>query len=39
MGNRAAVSAQALQNLGYTSVSYMDGGMEAWKDKGLPISL
>ena len=39
LGNRAAVSAQALENLGYTSVSYMDGGMEAWKDKGLPLSL
>ena len=37
LGNRAAVSAQKLQEMGFQNVSYMEGGMEAWRDSGLPI--
>ena len=36
LGNRAAVSAQKLQEMGFQNVSYMEGGMEAWRDSGLP---
>jgi rhodanese-related sulfurtransferase len=37
-GNRSALAADALQNMGYTNVSSMSGGFSAWKKAGLPIA-
>ena len=36
LGNFAAMGANLLQEMGFTNVSYMEGGMQAWKDAGLP---
>ena len=36
VGNLAALGASLLKDMGFTNVSYMDGGMQAWKDAGLP---
>lgn len=36
VGNLAALGARLLKEMGFTNVSYMDGGMQAWKDAGLP---
>lgn len=35
-GFRSALAADALQKMGYTNVLSMDGGMRAWREKGLP---
>src|SRR5215207_7910915 len=35
-GFRSALAAEALQKMGYTNVSSMDGGMRAWREQGLP---
>ena len=32
----AALGAQVLKEMGFTNVNYMDGGMKAWKEAGLP---
>ena len=36
LGNMAAMGANLLQDMGFTNVTYMEGGMQAWKDAGLP---
>ncbi len=36
LGPNAAIGANLLKDMGFTNVSYMDGGMEAWKAAGLP---
>ncbi len=36
-GGRSALAAVALQDLGYTNVAHMDGGITAWKDAGKPV--
>ena len=36
LGNLAAMGAKLLKEMGFTNVSYMEGGMQAWKDAGLP---
>ena len=36
LGNLAAMGARLLKEMGFTNVSYMEGGMQAWKDAGLP---
>jgi rhodanese-related sulfurtransferase len=36
LGMNAARGAKLLKDMGFTNVSYMDGGMEAWKTAGLP---
>ena len=36
-GPNGAIGANLLKNMGFTDVSYMEGGMEAWKSAGLPI--
>ncbi|MBZ0255913.1 sulfurtransferase [bacterium] len=36
-GYRSALSADALQQMGYTKVKSMDGGFRGWKESGLPI--
>ena len=35
-GGRSALVADSLQKMGYTNVKSMAGGMEAWKEAGLP---
>ncbi|KAA1276299.1 MAG: rhodanese-like domain-containing protein [SAR202 cluster bacterium] len=30
------MGAQILQDMGFDNVTYMEGGMEAWKEAGLP---
>jgi len=37
-GFRSALAADALQQMGYTNVSSMDGGMRGWRDAKLPES-
>ena len=36
LGNLAAMGARLLKEMGFTNVVYMEGGMKAWKDAGLP---
>ena len=36
LGNLAAMGARLLKEMGFTNVPYMEGGMQAWKDAGLP---
>ena len=37
-GYRSALAADALQQMGYTNVHSMVGGIKAWRDLGLPIT-
>jgi rhodanese-related sulfurtransferase len=37
-GENAARAAKLLKDMGFENVSYMAGGMEAWKAAGLPIA-
>jgi molybdopterin/thiamine biosynthesis adenylyltransferase/rhodanese-related sulfurtransferase len=39
IGQRSALAAVALHQLGYTSVVSLAGGVEAWKAAGLPVTL
>jgi rhodanese-related sulfurtransferase len=34
----AALGAQVLKEMGFTNVTYMDGGMRGWKEAGLPTA-
>jgi rhodanese-related sulfurtransferase len=36
LGPNGAIGAKLLKDMGFTNVSYLDGGMEAWKAGGLP---
>ena len=36
LGPNAARGAELLQDMGFTNVAYMEGGMAAWKAAGLP---
>ncbi len=36
LGPNGAIGAKLLQDMGFTSVCYLEGGMEAWKPAGLP---
>ena len=36
-GFRSALAAESLQQMGYTHVSSMDGGIRAWREAGYPI--
>jgi rhodanese-related sulfurtransferase len=36
-GFRSALSADNLQQMGYTNVISMDGGMRAWREAGYPV--
>ena len=33
----ASLGAQALKEMGFINVTYMDGGMKGWNEAGLPI--
>jgi rhodanese-related sulfurtransferase len=35
-GYRSALATEALQKMGYTNVTSMDGGMRGWRAQGLP---
>ena len=37
-GYRSALAADALQQMGYTRVASMDGGIRRWRDLGLPLT-
>jgi rhodanese-related sulfurtransferase len=36
-GYRSALAADALQQMGYSNVTSMDGGIKAWRDAGYPM--
>lgn len=36
-GGRSALAADTLAQMGYANVAHMDGGLNAWKEKGLPV--
>ncbi len=36
LGPNGAIGAKLLKDMGFTSVCYLEGGMEAWKGAGLP---
>lgn len=36
-GGRSALAAKTLQEMGYTNVAHMDGGIKAWQESGRPI--
>ena len=35
-GMMSAIGANVLKDMGFTNVCYMEGGMDAWKEAGLP---
>lgn len=35
-GGQAALGAYTLKQMGFTNVAFIDGGMKAWKEAGLP---
>jgi rhodanese-related sulfurtransferase len=37
-GARAALAAATLQDMGFTDVSVLDGGLSAWLEAGLPVT-
>ncbi len=36
LGPMSAMAAKTLKDMGFTDVSYIEGGTQAWKDAGLP---
>ncbi len=36
-GGRSALAAATLQEMGYTDVAHLEGGMTAWKEAGKPL--
>jgi rhodanese-related sulfurtransferase len=36
-GGQAALGAYILKQMGFQDVAYIDGGMKAWKEAGLPV--
>ena len=37
MGGRGALAASTLKEMGYTNVSNMEGGVEAWRERGYEL--
>lgn len=37
-GGRSALATATLQQMGYTNIAHMDGGIKAWKEAGMPVS-
>ena len=37
LGPLGAIAAKTLQDMGFTNVNYMEGGIEGWKSAGFPI--
>ncbi|HEX6287287.1 MAG TPA: rhodanese-like domain-containing protein, partial [Acidimicrobiia bacterium] len=38
-GERSALAAATLRTMGYRDVGVLDGGIEAWKQEGLPVEM
>lgn len=38
-GERSAIAAATLRSMGYRDVRVLDGGIEAWKQEGLPVEM
>lgn len=36
-GGRSALAADTLQQMGYTNVAHLEGGIKAWSDAGRPV--
>ncbi|HNQ69666.1 MAG TPA: rhodanese-like domain-containing protein [Bacteroidales bacterium] len=36
-GGRSALAVSTLKQMGYTNVAHLDGGINAWKEAGLPV--
>lgn len=36
-GGRSALAADRLQEMGYRNVAHLDGGLNLWKEQGLPV--
>lgn len=36
-GGRSALAAKTLKEMGYSNVAHLDGGLKAWKEKGMPV--
>lgn len=36
-GGRSALAADTLQQMGYTNVAHLDGGLKAWAEAGQPV--
>ncbi|AWN22142.1 sulfurtransferase [Deinococcus irradiatisoli] len=36
-GGRSALAADTLQQMGYTNVAHLEGGIQAWKNAGQPV--
>lgn len=37
LGWRSALAAKTLQDMGFTNVAHIEGGLDAWKDAGGPV--
>lgn len=37
-GGRSSLAADTLQQMGYTNVAHLDGGVKAWRESGQPIT-
>jgi rhodanese-related sulfurtransferase len=37
-GGRSALAAATLQEMGYSNVAHLDGGLKAWKEAGKPVA-
>ncbi len=37
-GNRSALAAVTLRQMGYENLAHLDGGFKAWKDSGMPVN-
>jgi rhodanese-related sulfurtransferase len=37
LGPLSAISAKTLMDMGFTNVSYLDGGIDAWTKAGMPV--
>ncbi|MEE8457129.1 MAG: rhodanese-like domain-containing protein [Acidimicrobiia bacterium] len=37
LGWRSALAAKTLQDMGFTNVTHIEGGLDAWKDAGGPV--
>jgi rhodanese-related sulfurtransferase len=36
-GGRSALATQTLMQMGYSNIAHLDGGINAWKEAGLPV--
>ena len=36
-GGRSALAAKTIKEMGYSNIAHLDGGLKAWKEKGMPV--